>query len=243
MNGHTPAITLAAVDKRYRSGRRSITALVDVSLTIEYGEWVAVVGPSGCGKSTLLNLLAGIDTADAGTVQVAGRELTGLTEDALAAWRGREVGIIFQFFQLMPTLTVLENVILPMDLAGNRRDRRERALQLLERVGLTQLRDHLPSELSGGEQQRVAVARALANEPRILLADEPTGNLDSANGAAVVDLLHELWLGGTTIVMVTHDPVIASRAGRVISMRDGAIVSDRAGAPIPVIELLAGVTC
>jgi putative ABC transport system ATP-binding protein len=221
------AIAIQNVSKRYRSGRRDITALVNVSLDVRYGDWVAIVGPSGCGKSTLLNLLAGIDSPDSGSVQVAGTNLTGKSEDALAAWRGRDIGIVFQFFQLMPTLTVVENVILPMDLAGNGKNRHERAMALLDRVGLQDLAANLPSELSGGEQQRVAIARALANQPRILLADEPTGNLDTRNGQIVVDLLHDLWKAGTTIVMVTHDLNVARRANRIIAMRDGQIVEDR----------------
>ena len=219
-------ISIQHASKRYRSGRREIPALVDVSLEVERGDWVAIVGPSGCGKSTLLNLMSGIDTADAGAVVVAGTRLTGLSEGALAAWRGREIGIVFQFFQLMPTLTVRENVILPMELAKNARHKRERADHLLASVGLEQLADNLPSELSGGEQQRVAVARALANTPALVLADEPTGNLDSANGLAVIDLFEAVWMSGGTIAMVTHDAGIAARASRVIRMRDGRIIAD-----------------
>jgi putative ABC transport system ATP-binding protein len=239
MDRSTPAIRVEDASRRYRTGRRDIPALNGVSLTIEYGEWVAIVGPSGCGKSTLLNLLAGIDSADGGEVIVAGQSLTGMSENALAAWRGREVGIVFQFFQLMPTLTVLENVVLPMDLAGNNRDRRERARQLLDEVGVEHLADNLPSELSGGEQQRVAIARALANNPRLLLADEPTGNLDSRNGAVIVDLLESLWGAGTTIVMVTHDPEVAARASRTISMRDGQIVDESHRVPQPIASYVA----
>lgn len=234
-----PAIRVEHAYRRYRSGRRDIPALAGASLTVDYGEWIAIVGPSGCGKSTLLNLLAGIDTADEGSVIVAGRALTGMSENALAAWRGREVGIVFQFFQLMPTLTVLENVILPMDLAGNNRDRRARALRLLDDVGVLDLAGNLPSELSGGEQQRVAIARALANAPRLLLADEPTGNLDSRNGAIVVGLLEQLWRQGTTIVMVTHDPRVAARASRTIAMRDGRIVDETPDLTSPVVSLAA----
>jgi putative ABC transport system ATP-binding protein len=228
------------VSKRYRSGRRAIPALLDVSLHVERGEWVAIVGPSGCGKSTLLNIMSGIDVADDGDVVVAGTRLNGLSEGELAAWRGREIGIVFQFFQLMPTLTVRENVILPMELAGNARHKRERADQLIASVGLATLADNLPSELSGGEQQRVAVARALANAPGLLLADEPTGNLDSANGAAVIDLFQEVWQAGGTIVMVTHDAEIAARASRVVSMRDGRIVTDERQAPKYRMAAVAG---
>lgn len=229
MENQQPAIRVENVYRRYRTGRRDIPALDGVSLTVAYGEWIAIVGPSGCGKSTLLNLLAGIDAADDGDVIVAGQRLNGMSENALAAWRGREVGIVFQFFQLMPTLTVLENVILPMDLAGNKHERRSRARQLLDQVGVLDLAGNLPSELSGGEQQRVAIARALANAPRLLLADEPTGNLDSRNGDIVVELLEQLWQQGTTIVMVTHDGDVAERASRTIMMRDGQIVGERQG--------------
>jgi len=220
-------IDIRSVSKSYQTGKRDIVALRDVSLRIDRGEWVAVVGPSGCGKSTLLNLLAGIDTPDTGEVVVAGTSLSGMGEDRLAAWRGRSVGIVFQFFQLMPTLTSLENVMLPMELARAGQNRRARARELLERVGIGELAGNLPSELSGGEQQRVAIARALANDPALLLADEPTGNLDSTNGSIVVDLLADVWQRGATIVMVTHDPLIARRAHRIITMHDGQIASDQ----------------
>jgi putative ABC transport system ATP-binding protein len=223
MNHHRDAILVESVHRRFRTGRRVISALSGVSLTISEGEWVAIVGPSGCGKSTLLNVISGIDAPDEGRVVVAGRSLNSMSENALASWRGREVGIVFQFFQLMPTLTVLENVLLPMDLAGRAGDRRSRARRLLQEVGVAELSDHLPSELSGGEQQRVAIARALANSPGIVLADEPTGNLDSRNGRIVVDLLEHVWRRGTTIVMVTHDLELSARASRVIAMRDGRI--------------------
>lgn len=231
-------ITLTNVRKSYRSGQREIVALQGIDLRVQPGEWVAIVGPSGCGKSTVLNLLSGIDSADSGSVRVAGAELRGMSEDALARWRGRQVGIIFQFFQLMPTLTALENVMLPMDLTGNRENRSRRARGLLTDVGVADLAHNLPSELSGGEQQRVAIARSLANGPQLILADEPTGNLDSRNGEIVVELLGKLWRSGTTIVMVTHDPGIAERTSRVISMRDGLVVGDRA--PRPLNHIAAG---
>ena len=231
-------IALTNVRKSYRSGQREITALQGIDLRVQPGEWVAIVGPSGCGKSTVLNLLSGIDSVDSGSVRVAGAELHGMSENALARWRGGQVGIIFQFFQLMPTLTALENVMLPMDLAGNRGNRARRATELLADVGIADFAHHLPSELSGGEQQRVAIARSLANSPQLVLADEPTGNLDSRNGEIVVELLGKLWRSGTTIVMVTHDPGIAERTSRVISMRDGLIVGDRA--PRPLDSIAAG---
>ncbi|MCO5175438.1 MAG: ABC transporter ATP-binding protein [Thermomicrobiales bacterium] len=222
----TALVRLRGISKRYRSGRREFLALDDVSLDIETGEWVAIVGPSGSGKSTLLNILAGIDSADSGVVEIGGRSLTGLSEDQLAAWRGRFVGIVFQYFQLMPTLTVVENVMLPMDLTGVDANRLDRAKTLLDRVGIGDLATNLPSELSGGEQQRAAIARALANEPDLLLADEPTGNLDSATGERIVDLLAEVWRQGATIVMVTHDHDVANHATRIVRMRDGRIVDD-----------------
>lgn len=219
-------ITLTDVTKTYQTGRRSLSALRGINLSIERGEWVAILGPSGCGKSSLLNLLSGIDQPSSGSVLIDGVDLSSLSEERLARWRGRTVGIVFQFFQLMPTLTALENVLLPLDLNGRRGDR-SRATELLARVGIDHLADHLPNELSGGEQQRVAIARALANEPAIVLADEPTGNLDSASGASVLEILQELWRAGTTLILVTHDRGIATYASRVIEMRDGLIVDDR----------------
>ncbi len=221
------AIEVRNLSKSYPVGRRMVPALRDVSLTVRRGDYVAIVGPSGCGKSTLLNVLAGIDNPDNGEVVVNGTALPGLSQNALASWRGKSVGIVFQFFQLMPTLTAAENIMLPMDLAGNSSNARQRSLALLERVGLEGYEDNLPSELSGGEQQRIAVARALANSPQLILADEPTGNLDSANGKAIVEILESLWADGTTIVLVTHDLEIADRSARVLSMRDGQIVDDR----------------
>jgi putative ABC transport system ATP-binding protein len=223
-----PAIRVCGVTREYRTGRRVIRALDDVSLEVAYGEYASIVGSSGSGKSTLLNMISGIDVPDAGSVTVLGRKLEGMSENELAAWRGRNVGIVFQFFQLMPTLTVIENVILPMDLAGNDRNRRARAEHLLELVGIADLADNLPSELSGGEQQRAAIARALANAPGLLVADEPTGNLDSANGRIVMGILEELWRGGTTVLVVTHDRELAARAPRRIEMRDGKIIRDEA---------------
>lgn len=222
-----PAVMLAGVSRRYRPGRRVITALDNVSLRVERGEYVSVVGSSGSGKSTLLNMVSAIDSPDEGAVNVLGTELRDMSEDQLAAWRGRNIGIVFQFFQLMPTLTVRENVVLPMDLAGMSQNKWQRAEMLLEAVGILQLANNLPSELSGGEQQRAAIARAQANNPSLLIADEPTGNLDSENGRVVVEIIERLWRAGTTVLMVTHDREIAARAPHQISMRDGKIVDDR----------------
>ena len=220
-----PAVVLSHVIKTYQAGRRAVQALLDVDLVVNRGEWVAILGPSGCGKSTLLNLLSGIDRPSSGLVRVLDADLGAMSEEKIARWRGRSVGIVFQFFQLMPTLTALENVLLPMQL--NSRDSRSgRAQSLLERVGLGNLADHFPNEMSGGEQQRVAIARALANDPPILLADEPTGNLDSASGQLVLDLLEQTWRDGSTLILVTHDREVAQMASRIITMRDGAIVED-----------------
>lgn len=218
-------VSLQGVTKEYQSGRRLIQALRGVDLVIESGEWVSIVGPSGCGKSTLLNLLSGIDRPSTGTVTIAGTEISSQNEEQLARWRGQTIGIVFQFFQLLPTLTALENVRLPIELNGNRQPRAY-ARHLLARVGVDHLAGNLPNELSGGEQQRVAIARALANDPPILLADEPTGNLDSAAGQQVLQLLDETWRLGKMLILVTHDQTVAHRASRMIEMRDGDIVGD-----------------
>jgi putative ABC transport system ATP-binding protein len=199
-----------------------------LSLDIAQGEFVAIVGRSGSGKTTLLNLLAGIDRPTSGTVRVAGAELGSLSESGLATWRGRNVGLVFQFFQLLPTLTVVENVLLPMDFAKTIpvAERRHRAQHLLERVGIRDQADKLPATLSGGQQQRAAVARALANDPPILLADEPTGNLDSTTAEAVLKLFADLHADGWTIVVVTHERDIRSIAGRQVTLMDGRVVTD-----------------
>ena len=210
----------------YTMGARTLYALRDVSAQIARGEFVAVVGPSGSGKSTLLNLVGGIDKPTDGQVWVAGTRIDTLNENALAIWRRNHIGIVFQFFQLLPTLTALENVTLPMELRGDAsRTRRKRAEAMLERVGLGARMTQLPSELSGGEQQRVAIARALVNDPPILLADEPTGNLDSANAEGIISLLRELADAGKTILLITHEANLARAAQRTILMRDGEIVS------------------
>ena len=222
-------IVAEGLSKRYRSGPREVTVLDGVDLRVEPREFVAVVGPSGSGKTTLLGLLAGLDRPTSGTVRLDGVDLGTLDEDGRARLRAEKVGFVFQTFQLLPTLTALENVLVPLELAGAADGRaRERAVSLLERVGLGDRMDHYPAQLSGGEQQRVAIARALAIEPKILFADEPTGNLDAETGATIVELLFELNRESTTtIVLVTHDLALASRAGRVIRIAGGRIVEDQ----------------
>ena len=224
----TPLIQLTGVEKVYRTGRLTHPALRGVDLSIQKGEMVSVVGPSGSGKSTILNMVTGIDRPTAGTVKVDGQVINTLSEEQLAAWRGRRVGIIFQFFQLLPTLTALENAILPMELAHmfSGKERVSRAMANLELVGLGERADHLPAELSGGEQQRVAIARALACDPVLLIGDEPTGNLDTESARNVFELLANLNRSGVTVVYVTHDLELASRAPRRITIRDGRIAGD-----------------
>ncbi len=221
-----PLIQLEGVEKVYRTGRVEYRALRGVDLTVDPGELVAVIGPSGSGKSTILNVVSGIDRPTSGTVTVDGRRIDQLSEEELAVWRGANVGIIFQFFQLLPTLTALENATLPLDFLrrGPKRERYDRARHTLAMVGLADKADHLPAELSGGEQQRVAIARSLAAEPRLVVGDEPTGNLDTVTAGAMLDLLQELNASGTTILFVTHDRELAARAQRVIEIRDGVVV-------------------
>jgi putative ABC transport system ATP-binding protein len=222
------AIQVRDVVKTYPLGAGEVVAVDRLSLDITQGEFVAVVGRSGSGKTTLLNLLAGIDRPTSGTVRAAGADLGSLSESGLAAWRGRNVGLVFQFFQLLPTLTVVENVILPMDFAKQVpvRERRPRALELLDQVGVADQADKLPAMLSGGQQQRAAIARALANDPPLLLADEPTGNLDSATADAVLALFAGLHADGRTIVVVTHERDIRSIVGREVTLQDGRVVGD-----------------
>ena len=218
---------LRDVVKAYPMGHREYVALRGVNLALHAGEFTAIVGPSGSGKSTILNMITGIDRPTSGEVLMAGMPLHLMTENQLARWRGANIGIVFQFFQLLPTLTALENVMLPMDFLNSYGgQRRERAMHLLDRVGLAARASHLPSELSGGEQQRVAIARALANDPPILIADEPTGNLDTATGEHIMRLLVEFSQMGKSVVFVTHDAHLASEAERVIHVQDGLIVSD-----------------
>jgi putative ABC transport system ATP-binding protein len=221
-------IEIRNVTKRYPSAASSFAALRDVDLRIAPGELVAVVGKSGSGKSTLLNLVAGIDRPTHGEVVVAGTRLDGLDEGPLAAWRGRHVGVVFQFFQLLPTLTILENVALPMDLCAtrSRQEARRRALELLDQVGIAEQAGKLPAALSGGQQQRAAIARALANDPPVLVADEPTGNLDSRTADSVLALLADSAGQGRTVLMVTHERDVAARVDRVITLADGSVVGD-----------------
>jgi putative ABC transport system ATP-binding protein len=220
----TPPPFLAARDlrKEYRQGGRPLEVLRGVDLAVGHGEFVAVMGPSGSGKSTLLNVLGGLDRPTAGTIAVDGREITALDQDALCRYRRERVGFIFQSFQLLATMTALDNVAFPMIFAGvPGPERRVRAEKLLADVGLAHRAHHKPSELSGGEQQRVAIARALANSPDLLLADEPTGNLDSATGDEVMKLLESLHARGRTLIVVTHDERVARHAQRSLRMLDG----------------------
>ncbi len=225
--------------KEYRSGGGALAVLRNVTFNVAAGETLAIVGPSGSGKTTLLGLLAGLDTPTTGSVLLAGTDLGRLDEDARARLRGDRVGFVFQSFQLVPTLTALENVQVPLELRGIR-DSDARARDLLERVGLGTRTHHFPTQLSGGEQQRVAIARAFVNRPRVLFADEPTGNLDGATGARIVELLEQLNReDGTTIVLVTHDPVLAKRLGRSIRLADGLIIEDTGAVTPKVSEAVA----
>jgi putative ABC transport system ATP-binding protein len=219
---------LRGVERRYMRGSTPVLALHDVDLDIQPGEFVSMEGPSGSGKSTLLQLLGALDTPTSGTIRFEGNEMASASDSSLTQIRSREIGFVFQQFNLIPTLTASENVGIAMIPHGpSKTQRRERSAELLERVGLGGRLDHLPSRMSGGEQQRVAIARALANRPRVIIADEPTGNLDSASAQDVMSLLNELQSGeeAVTIVVATHDADVASRAGRRIRLRDGAVVS------------------
>jgi len=227
-DGNGATIDLQDVVKTYETGAGELTVLKDVSLRVEPGEFVSVVGPSGSGKSTLLNMITGIDRPTSGQVCVGGETVHTLSENQLARWRGRHVGVVFQFFQLLPTLTILENVMLPMDFCKvyQRRERRRRALQLLGQVGIANQADKLPNALSGGEQQRAAVARALANDPSLIVADEPTGNLDTATADELFALFDDLAAQGKTLVVVTHDRTLSARSERVLHLLDGRIHRD-----------------
>jgi putative ABC transport system ATP-binding protein len=221
-----PLIRLVGVDKVYRTGKLQNQALRSVDLVIGAGEMVAVIGPSGSGKTTIMNMITGIDRPTRGEVVVDGAPIHAMSEEKLAAWRGKNVGIVFQFFQLLPTLTALENAMLPLDFArlGSKTERRRRATDDLSVVGLGDKLHHLPAELSGGEQQRVAIARALASDPKLLIGDEPTGNLDTETARQMFEVLAELNARGKTVVYVTHDPELARRAPRQIEIRDGRVV-------------------
>ncbi len=221
-------INLRDVAKTYETPSGPFTALQDINLPIHPGQFVAVVGKSGSGKTTLLNLLAGIDRPTSGAVSIAGVQLHSLSESQLAEWRGRTVGLVFQFFQLLPTLTVAENVMLPMDFVEiiPAAKRRVKALELLERVGIVDQADKLPTALSGGQQQRAAIARALANDPPILMADEPTGNLDEATRTSVLELFGKLNADGRTIIVVTHERDISGYTDRQVTLVDGRVADD-----------------
>ena len=220
-------ISAAGLTRTYHGAGRAVTVLEDVDLDVPEQQVVAILGPSGSGKTTLLGLLAGLDDPTRGSVRLAGQDLSGLTEDQRAEFRAAHVGFVFQTFHLLPTLTALENVIVPLELLGAGREARERGRGLLERVGLGDRVDHYPVQLSGGEQQRVALARAFANEPQVLFADEPTGNLDAETGSSIIQALEALNRElRTTLVLVTHDLGLAERAHRVVRLDGGRVVSD-----------------
>jgi len=226
-SNHT-MIKVADLVKSYPVGGTDLTILKGISFDVHMGEFVTIVGPSGNGKSTLLNMITGIDRPTSGEVVVTGRNVGQMSENQLAAWRGQHVGIVFQFFQLLPSLSLIQNIILPMDFARKypSRERRERAMNLLETVGLADQAGKLPGMVSGGQQQRAAIARALANDPLLLVADEPTGNLDTRNAQDVFDLFSKLVEGGKTLVIVTHDKELARRVPRIVEIIDGKITRD-----------------
>jgi putative ABC transport system ATP-binding protein len=227
------ALVVDKVRKTFEAENAPVRALRGANLTVPSGDFVALMGPSGCGKSTLLNLVAGLDVADEGTITVAGELVTGRSEDELSLLRRKHIGIVFQFFNLLEGMTVLENVALPAVIAGRKRRMAEtRARDLLDLLGIGDKASTVPGMLSGGQRQRLAIARALANEPTLLLADEPTGALDSEGGQEVIELLSRLHQGGQTIVLVTHDPGVAAAAERVVRMRDGRIVEENSDAPV-----------
>jgi putative ABC transport system ATP-binding protein len=230
------ALVVEKVRKTFEAENAPVRALRGANLVVPAGDFVALMGPSGCGKSTLLNLVAGLDVADEGTITVAGELVTGRTEDELSQLRRRHIGIVFQFFNLLEGMTVLENVALPAVIAGRKRKMAEtRARDLLDLLGIGDKAGTVPGMLSGGQRQRLAIARALANEPTLLLADEPTGALDSEGGQEVIELLSRLHTGGQTIILVTHDAGVASAAERIVRMRDGRIAVDEESArPVPV---------
>jgi putative ABC transport system ATP-binding protein len=232
-----PLIELRHLAKRYPTPAGAVTALNNINLTVDRGEFVAVIGKSGSGKSTLINTITGIDRPTTGEVLVCGTPIHTLDENQLALWRGRNLGVIFQFFQLLPTLTLLENVMLPMELAQRfkPRERQTRALDLLSQVDMVEQADRLPSAVSGGQQQRVAIARALANDPAVLVADEPTGSLDTRTGDAVFDLFERLVAEGKTVLMVTHDRDLASRVSRVVLIANGELADRQIAQALPML--------
>jgi putative ABC transport system ATP-binding protein len=220
-------INMQDIRKVYDTGKVKVEALKGIDLEIGNGEMVAIVGPSGSGKSTLMNLIGCLDTPSSGVYELGGQAVSGVTRDELAEIRNRRVGFVFQNFNLLPHISALENVEMPLLFGGVRpADRKKRATELLERVGLGDRVDHKPTELSGGQMQRVAIARALAMNPDIVLADEPTGNLDSTAGSDIMSIFSDLWQQGSTLVIITHDPALARRASRVVEIRDGRITSD-----------------
>jgi putative ABC transport system ATP-binding protein len=237
-NGERHLIDLRGVAKTYQTAAGGFTALKGIDLQVDPGEFVAVIGKSGSGKSTLINMITGIDRPSSGEVWVSGTGVHRLNEGQLAAWRGRNVGLIFQFFQLLPTLTVIENVMLPMDFCNmyERGERPERAMRLLQEMELADQAHKLPAELSGGQQQRVAIARALANDPPILVADEPTGNLDSKTAGSVFALFERLVSGGKTILMVTHDRDLAEKVTRTVVISDGEIIEQYLAQTFPTLD-------
>jgi putative ABC transport system ATP-binding protein len=230
------ALVVDKVRKTFEAENAPVRALRGANLVVRSGDFIALMGPSGCGKSTLLNLIAGLDVADEGTITVAGELVTGRTEDELSQMRRRHIGIVFQFFNLLEGMTVLENVALPAVIAGRKRKMAEsRARDLLDLLGIGDKAATVPGMLSGGQRQRLAIARALANEPTLLLADEPTGALDSEGGQEVIELLSRLHASGQTILLVTHDPSVASAAARIVRMRDGRIeVTEDTDVPVAV---------
>ncbi|RPI95234.1 MAG: ATP-binding cassette domain-containing protein [Chloroflexi bacterium] len=236
-NDHSQMIDLRSVDKYYQSAAGDYHALKSIDLCIRAGEFVSIIGKSGSGKSTLLNMIAGIDRPTTGEVWVNGTAVHTMDENQMAIWRGTNLGIIFQFFQLLPALNLLQNVILPMDLAGkySKRERRQRAEHLLELVGLSEHRHKLPSMISGGQQQRAAIARALANDPPVLIADEPTGNLDSKTAESVFSLFNDLVTQGKTVIIVTHDSGLAKRTHRTALIADGEIVNEYLAKALPTL--------
>jgi len=224
-----PIIAMKEIRKIYDTGRVKVEALKGIDLELRRGEFAAIVGPSGSGKSTLMNLIGCLDTPTGGEYALAGERVAGLSRDALADVRNRRVGFVFQSFNLLPQITAIENVEMPMLFGGvPPKERRRRAEELLARVGLADRGEHRPTELSGGQMQRVAIARALAMEPDILLADEPTGNLDTSSGTDIMSLFSELWKQGRTLVVITHDMTLARRTSRIVEMRDGTVVADGA---------------